>query len=67
MKKETTTRGDDEDKLLTIKEVMAYLKVSQSTVYRLFYTKQLSSVTFGRQRRVYKSALNQMLAPKPQA
>jgi excisionase family DNA binding protein len=53
--------------LLTIKEVMAYLKVSQSTVYRLFYTKQLSSVTFGRQRRVYKSALNQMLAPKPQA
>jgi excisionase family DNA binding protein len=61
------TQANDEDELLTIKEVMKYLKVSQSTIYRLFYTKKLSSVTFGRQRRVYKSALNQMLAPKPQA
>ena len=37
---------------LTVKEVMAALRISHSTVYDLFRTHQLDSFTIGRSRRV---------------
>jgi excisionase family DNA binding protein len=44
--------------LLTVPEVMAYLKVGRSTVYDLIRTRQLASLTVGRARRVPACALN---------
>jgi excisionase family DNA binding protein len=42
---------------LTVKEVMAALKVSRTTVYDLFRSRQLDSFTIGRSRRVDATAV----------
>ncbi|MFI1095042.1 helix-turn-helix domain-containing protein [Streptomyces sp. NPDC020917] len=45
------------DELLTVPDVMARLRLGRSTVYELLRTRQLSSVTIGRARRVPASAV----------
>ncbi|MFI8459252.1 helix-turn-helix domain-containing protein [Kitasatospora sp. NPDC085464] len=50
-----------DDKLLTVPEVMARLKISCSTVYDLIRTRRLASITIGRARRIRAHALNALV------
>jgi excisionase family DNA binding protein len=47
--------------LLTVPEVMARLKISRSTVYDLIRTRQLTSITLGRARRIPTHALTALI------
>lgn len=47
--------------LLTVPDVMARLRLSRNTVYRLIRTRQLHSVTIGRARRIPIDALTSYL------
>lgn len=51
-----------DDELLTVAQVMARLKLGRSTVYDLIRTRQLSSVTIGRCRRIPASAVGAFIA-----
>ncbi|MBS2966514.1 helix-turn-helix domain-containing protein [Actinocrinis puniceicyclus] len=43
--------------LLTVPEVMASMQISRHSVYRLIRSRQLTSVTIGRSRRIPVAAL----------
>ncbi|WP_045562924.1 helix-turn-helix domain-containing protein [Streptomyces sp. FxanaA7] len=47
--------------LLTVPEVMARLKISRSAVYDLLRTRQLTSITLGRARRIPTHALTNFI------
>jgi excisionase family DNA binding protein len=49
----------------TIPEVMAVLRVSRSTVYRLRLAGSLASVRVGRQVRIPEDSLRAFLTPQP--
>ncbi|WP_432010209.1 helix-turn-helix domain-containing protein [Streptomyces cucumeris] len=52
------------DELLTVREVMAKLKVGRTKVYDLIRTKELSSLTIGRSRRIPAQAVRSYLAAR---
>ncbi|WP_328377399.1 helix-turn-helix domain-containing protein [Streptomyces sp. NBC_00440] len=47
--------------LLTVPEVMARLRVGRSTVYDLIRSRQLSSITIGRSRRIPADAVRDFI------
>lgn len=49
------------DELLTVPEVMAWLKIGRSTVYDLIRSRRLPSITIGRARRVPAAALRDFI------
>ncbi|MFG2195680.1 helix-turn-helix domain-containing protein [Streptomyces sp. NPDC048639] len=49
------------DELLTVKQVMATLKVGRTKVYDLIRTKELRSLTIGRSRRIPAQAVRSYL------
>lgn len=53
-----------EDKLFTLDEVVEYLNISKSTLYKLSQRKELPSVKIGKQLRFRKSSLDIWLAKK---
>jgi len=53
-----------EDKLLTLTEVSAYLKIPKSTLYKLVEKKEMPSCKIGKQLRFRKSSLDSWLSDK---
>lgn len=51
-----------EEKLLTLKEVVTYLKIPSSTIYKLSQRGELPSVKIGKQLRFRKASLDEWLA-----
>jgi excisionase family DNA binding protein len=49
------------EELLTVREVMARLKLGRSTVYELIRSRRLASITIGRARRVPVSSLHDFI------
>lgn len=54
----------DDDKFLTIDEVVAYLNIPKSTIYKLSERNNLPSCKIGKQLRFKKSSLDEWLADK---
>ncbi len=52
------------EELLTVREVMARLKLGRSTVYELIRTRRLASVTIGRARRVPVSSVRDFITDR---
>ncbi|MFG2395222.1 helix-turn-helix domain-containing protein [Streptomyces lavendulae] len=50
-----------DDELLTVPEAMARLKISRSALYGLLRTRQLSSSTLGRSRRIPAGSLAEFI------
>ncbi|MGW3570280.1 helix-turn-helix domain-containing protein [Streptomyces sp. NPDC000941] len=50
-----------DDELLTVREVMARLRLGRSTVYDLIRSRRLPSITIGRARRIPAAALRQFI------
>ncbi|MFE0376418.1 helix-turn-helix domain-containing protein [Streptomyces inhibens] len=51
-----------DDQLLTVKEVMARLRLGRSTVYDLIRSHRLASITIGRSRRISVTAVREFVA-----
>ncbi|MFH9247066.1 helix-turn-helix domain-containing protein [Streptomyces lydicus] len=51
-----------DDQLLTVKEVMARLRLGRSTVYDLIRSHRLASITIGRSRRIPVAAVREFVA-----
>ncbi|MGW2985344.1 helix-turn-helix domain-containing protein [Streptomyces goshikiensis] len=54
------------EELLTVPEVMEWLKVGRTTVYDLIRTHRLPSLTIGRSRRIPADGLRDFLAARLQ-
>ncbi|WJV47526.1 helix-turn-helix domain-containing protein [Streptomyces flavofungini] len=52
------------DELLTVPDVMAWLKVGRTTVYDLIRTHRLPSLTIGRSRRIPAAGVREYLASR---
>ncbi|MFJ9129905.1 helix-turn-helix domain-containing protein [Streptomyces sp. NPDC102340] len=52
------------DELLTVPEVMTWLKVGRTTVYDLIRTHRLTSLTIGRNRRIPADSVRAYLASR---
>ncbi|MFJ8931785.1 helix-turn-helix domain-containing protein [Streptomyces sp. NPDC102364] len=53
-----------DDELLTVRDVMIWLKVGRTTVYDLIRTHRLPSLTIGRNRRIPAAGVRAYLASR---